>query len=86
MTTRPTTEELMQKIKDSLIENLSIDPSQITPEARMRELGVDCMHVVAVLVDLETDLDVRLTDLGFPPNPSLREVAQTIEKSFAPRE
>ncbi len=83
MTSKPTTDELMKKIRDALVANFGLDPSKITAESRMQELGLDSMHVVAVLVDLETELGVRLPDLGFPPNPSLEQVAQAIDKSLA---
>ena len=83
MSAIPTNQELAAKIKTTLVNNFGIDPNQITPEARLRDLGVDSLHVVEILLDLETEMGVKLTDLSFPPNPSLDDVAQTIAKNFS---
>ena len=83
MSANPTIQELAAKIKNALVNNFGVDANQITPEARMRDLGVDSLHVVEILLDLETELGVKLTDLSFPPNPSLDDVAQTIGKNFS---
>ena len=85
MSSEVSNQELMQKISKSLVNIFGVDPAQITPETRMRDLGVDSMHVVEILFDLETELGVTLTDFGFPPNPTLEEVAQTISKNIAER-
>ena len=83
MTTKYSTEALSLKIKDALVTSFGIDPSLIVAEATMRDLGVDSLHVVEILIDLEAELGVKLTDLSFPPNPTLNDVAQTIEKNLA---
>lgn len=83
MKSKTTIPELEQKIRSALSEEFGIDPALIVSEARMKDLGLDSMHIVGILVDLETELGVKLTELGFPPNPTLAEVAQTIEKSLS---
>ena len=83
MTDKPSVDELMQKIRNALTENFGIDPTVITAKARMRDIGVDSLHVVEILLDLEAELGVKLTDFGFPPNPSLEEVAQVIDKNIS---
>ena len=82
MTTNHTTEELSLMIKDALVNTFGIDAALISSGARMRDLGVDSLHVVEILLDLEAALGVKLTDLSFPPNPSLDDVAQTIQKNL----
>jgi acyl carrier protein len=83
MTTKHTTEQLAQKIKDALVNTFGIDSTLIVADARMRDLGVDSLHVVEILLDLEAELGVKLTDLSFPPNPTLEDVAQTIQKNLS---
>lgn len=79
---KPSTDELIQMIRELLVSNFGIDQEKITPEACMRDLGVDSLHVVGILLDLESALGVRLTDLNFPANPTLLDVAKTIESNL----
>jgi len=83
MTTKYTTEALSLKIKEALVNTFGIEPNLIVADATMRDLGVDSLHVVEILLDLEAELGVKLTDLSFPPNPTLNDVAQTIERNLA---
>jgi acyl carrier protein len=78
MTENYTTMDLSRMVRDALVNTFGIDPALITAEANMRDLGVDSMHVVEILLDLEKELGVTLTDLSFPSNPTLEQVAQTI--------
>ena len=70
-------------IKDALVNTFGIDAALINSDARMRDLGVDSLHVVEILLDLEVALGIKLTDLSFPPNPSLGDVAQTIQNNLS---
>ncbi|HQR03538.1 MAG: acyl carrier protein [Proteobacteria bacterium] len=68
------------KIKEILNTEFGIDAEQITAEATMRDLGVDSMHVVYVMLDLEKALDVKipLEELNLPKQVTVRAVAETI--------
>ena len=39
------------------------------------------MHVLEIMLDMETELGVSLSDLSLPPNPTLGEVAAVIAKN-----
>ena len=70
--------DILTKIRDSLIERFGLEPNQLGADARLRDLGVDSMHVLEIMLDLETELGVTLSDLSLPPNPSLGEVAAVV--------
>lgn len=70
--------DILGKIRGNLIERFGLEPEQLTADARLRDLGVDSMHVLEIMLDLETELGVGLSDLSLSQNPSLDEVAGVI--------
>lgn len=75
--------DVITKIKEVLNERFGIEVGQVEEASRLRELGIDSLHVVEIMLDLEADLGVKLVDLSVPPNPSLGEVAAAIERNLA---
>jgi len=75
--------DILGKIRNSLTERFGLEPDQLAENARLRDLGVDSMHVLEIMLDLETELGVSLNDLALPQNPSLDEVAAVIHESVA---
>lgn len=75
--------EILTKIRACLNERFGLEPDQLAAEARLRDLGVDSMHVLEIMLDLEADLGVSLNDLTLPPNPTLGEVAAVIHDNVA---
>ena len=74
--------DLVMKIKHILNDRFEIDMVSLNENSRLRDLGVDSLHVVEIMQDLEADLGVKLNDLSVPPNPSLGEVAAAITKNL----
>lgn len=77
--------DILGKIRDSLSERFGLEPDQLAADARLRDLGVDSMHVLEIMLDLETELGVSLNDLSLPQNPSLDEVAAVIYENVESR-
>ena len=75
--------EILSKIQSSLHERFGLDFSQLDESARLRDIGVDSLHVVEIMLDLEAELGTSLADLSFPPNPSLGDVVAVISKNIA---
>ena len=82
MTTSISNADIVKKIKEALNERFDIDVSKVDENSRMRELGVDSLHVLEIMLDMETDLGIKLQDLAVPPNPSLGEIAAAIERNL----
>jgi acyl carrier protein len=70
--------DILTKIRASLIDRFGLDAGLLSENARLRDLGVDSMHVLEIMLDLESELGVSLSDLSLPPNASLSEVAAVI--------
>lgn len=75
--------EVLDRIRASLIERFGLETSQLGDEVRLRDLGADSMHVLEIMLDLETELGRSLSDLTLPPNPTLGEVAAVISENLA---
>lgn len=75
--------DILTKIRASLIQRFGLEPGQLTADAHLRDLGADSMHILEIMLDLETELGVSLGDLSLPPNPTLGEVAAVISGSLA---
>lgn len=74
--------DIVAKMKEALNERFGIDITQVDENSRLRDLGVDSLHVVEIMLDMETELGIKLNDLTVPPNPSLGEVAAAIGRNM----
>ena len=54
--------DVMQTIKDILQENLDIDPSSITAESTLEDLGIDSLDTVELICDLEERCGIEMGD------------------------
>jgi len=75
--------DILSRIQTSLHERFGLEVDQLGESARLRDLGVDSLHVVEIMLDLEAELGTSLVDLSFPPNPSLGEVVAVIARNLA---
>lgn len=69
---------VISRVKALLRDRFDLDVSSLTNDSKLRDLGIDSLHFVDVLMDLEDEMGVKLTDLSFPPNPSLGEIAEVV--------
>lgn len=73
---------IIEKLKELLHEHFSIDTTNINGDTRMRDLGIDSMHVVDLMLEIESDLGVRMESLSLVQNPSLAELSDAIAKNL----
>jgi acyl carrier protein len=56
-------EEIFQKVKKIVAEQLSVEPEQVTPEASFaNDLGADSLDTVELVMALEEEFDVEIPD------------------------
>ena len=75
--------DLVEKIKDALKERFSIDVTQVDENSRLRDMGLDSLHVLDIMLDMESEFGVKLEDLAVAPNPSLGDIAIAIAQNMA---
>jgi acyl carrier protein len=80
--TRPDAAAILQAIKEFLAERFDIPPERVEPEAPLRELGLDSMMIMDVMLETEDRFGVKLMDLALPREPRLGDVVALIERNI----
>ena len=76
-------EHMIDKIKSMLEERFGIDVNASGPASRMRDLGIDSLHLVDLMLDMESAFGFQYEALTLPANPSLEEIANAIAANSA---
>lgn len=50
-------------IKESLRENLGLDPELVTPESTLESLNIDSLDMTELICDIEEKCDIELGDM-----------------------
>jgi len=69
-------------VKQFLAERFDIPPERLTEQASMRELGLDSMMMLEVMLEVEDRFGIKLKDLSMPPNPTLRDVVDLAQRNL----
>jgi acyl carrier protein len=72
---------IVSKLKKLLQDRFAIDPGALTDTTRLTDLGIDSLHVVDILLDVELELGVTFENLSLPPNPNLLDICNEISRS-----
>lgn len=51
---------MFEKIKQLLIECANVDEDKITPEAKLKDLGIDSLYAVEMILELETAFSIQI--------------------------
>ncbi len=58
-----TRQEIVEKVKDLIQDNLSVDREQIVPGASfIDDLGADSLDIVELVIAIETEFDIEIPD------------------------
>lgn len=76
-------EHMIDEIKLMLQERFGIDVNASGPASRMRDLGIDSLHLVDLMMDMESAFGFQYESLTLPANPSLEEIANAIAANSA---
>jgi acyl carrier protein len=54
---------VLEKIKATIIDKLSVDAQDVTPQASLtQDLGADSLDIVDLIMELETELSIEISD------------------------
>ncbi len=55
--------DLLEKVKNLIVEELAVDPSEVTAEASfIEDLGADSLDVVELVMAMEEEFDLEIPD------------------------
>ena len=76
----PKMSSVADKVKKIVVEQLGVSEDQVTPEAKfIEDLGADSLDVVEMLMAIEDDLGVIISDDDAVRLKTVRDVADYIE-------
>ncbi|MDP9728458.1 acyl carrier protein [Alicyclobacillus tolerans] len=55
--------DVFERVKTIIVDRLSVDGAKVTPEATFKEdLGADSLDVVELIMELEDEFDMEISD------------------------
>ena len=79
-----TRQEIEEKVRDFLIEDLEIEEEKIAPEARLKEdLGIDSLDFVDIVVIVEKNFGFKIKPEEMASIITLTQFCDYIEKKIA---
>jgi acyl carrier protein len=74
----PSNELILNKLLSTLHERFAIDIQQLSTASRLSDMGIDSLHLVDIMLDMENEFSFRFESLLLPPNPSLEQISLAI--------
>jgi acyl carrier protein len=72
---------ILATLQQLLSERFDIRPETATADALLRDIGLDSMMVLDVIMDIEDRLGVKLDDVGMPRDATLGDVVKVIQRN-----
>jgi acyl carrier protein len=70
-----------EKVKDIIVEQLGVNPEQVTPEASfIEDLGADSLDIVELVMAFEEEFSVEVPDEEAEKLTKVRDVVKYIEE------
>lgn len=76
-------EQIQLLVEDFLSENFGIAKEQMTSQVMLRDLGIDSIMMLDIMLEMEDRLGIKLKDLSTPAQPKLSDVVALIERNLA---
>jgi acyl carrier protein len=77
-------DEVAEKVRNILVESLTLEPEEVTPESNLRtDLEMDSTEVVELVVALEQDFDIKISDGEITNRQSVGEVVKIVRGKLA---
>lgn len=73
---------VFEKVKDILVENLDVEEDKITAEASViDDLGADSLNIVDLVMSLEEEFDIEITDEQIDTLRTVGDIVKYIEEN-----
>jgi len=75
-----TNEQIREHIATFLCERFDIPKDKIHDETPLRDLGIDSILMLDIMLDIEDRFGLKLTDLNMPSNPKIIDFVDLIRR------
>lgn len=73
--------ETLERVRKIIVERLNVEPSEVTPEASIKEdLGADSLDVVDLIMELEDEFGMEISDEEAEKITTVGDVVEYINK------
>ena len=76
-------EMTFEKVKEIMIDTLNLDGADIKPEATLKDLGVDSIDAVELVMALEEAYDLKIADEEVAVLEKVSDIVEFIDKKCA---
>ena len=83
MTNEMDADRIKTMVVDFLVERFELPRERVLGSTPLRELGLDSIMMLDVMLDVEDRLGVKLRDLAMPGNPKIDDITALIERNLA---
>lgn len=74
---------MFEQIKKILVESANVDADKITMEASLKDdLAIDSLDSVELILDLETEFDVKIEDEEIPTLVTVGDIVKLLESKM----
>jgi acyl carrier protein len=70
------------EVKQFLSDRFEIPVDRLTDHASVRDLGLDSMMMLEVMLEVEDRLGIKLKDLSMPANPTLHDIVDLVQRNL----
>lgn len=75
-------ERVKTMVVDFFVERFELPRARLLGETPLRELGLDSIMMLDVMLEVEDRLGIKLRDLAMPANPTIDDIAALIERNL----
>ena len=72
--------QILKRVKSVIVEQLDIDKDLVTDDSTFKELGVDSLDAVEIVLKLEEEFDIEISDEDAKQINSVSEAVTYIER------
>ncbi|QBB70514.1 acyl carrier protein [Pseudolysobacter antarcticus] len=75
--------QIQAMLKDFLAEHFDVPTEKVTQESSLKELGIDSIMMLDIMLEIEDRLGIKLKDLSMPSNPKVGDIMALIDRNQA---
>ncbi|BAZ70298.1 MAG: acyl carrier protein [Pelatocladus maniniholoensis HA4357-MV3] len=76
--------DIFEKVKEIVVEQLGVEPEEVTPQANFaNDLGADSLDTVELVMALEEEFDIEIPDEAAEKITTVQEALDYIDKEVA---